>query len=231
MVELLAPFVFFADIYFGKSFLPVYEINRHVIEHYKGEMEGSMNRQFRKFFEVYLKKNSFIKTIAEIGFNRGHGSMTFLSTREDISVVSFDIGIHPLHYAKEFIDQRFPGRHELVIGDSTQTVSKYAKEHAEQKFDLIFIDGGHEYDVALKDIENMKSMSHSETVVIMDDLMPWRSFGKGPFLAWKEANNRKLVQEISIWADLGKNYKQIPSHPRLSSEKNYQHVWAVGFYK
>lgn len=31
--------------------------------------------------------------------------------------------------AKEFVDERYPGRHELVIGNSVDTVPAYADEH------------------------------------------------------------------------------------------------------
>ena len=82
---------------------------------------------------------SKIKTILEIGFNGGHSADFFLSHR-GVSVVSFELtpGNQAL-VGKKYMDEKYPGRHEIVWGDSTMTVPKFES----RKFDLIFIDGGH----------------------------------------------------------------------------------------
>ena len=73
----------------------------------------------------------------EIGFNAGHSSELFLKYTS-AHVTSFDLGEHPyVSHAKEYIDA-YPGRHSLIIGDSTVTVPKCIG-----KYDIIFIDGGH----------------------------------------------------------------------------------------
>ena len=81
-------------------------------------------------------------------------------------VTSFDLGEHPyVTHAKEYIDAYYPGRHSLILGDSTVTVPKCIG-----KYDVIFIDGGHDYEVASADLQNAKKLARKNTIV-MDDTM------------------------------------------------------------
>lgn len=138
-----------------------------------------------------------IKTVLEIGFNAGHSSEVFLSSgvRE---MVSFDFGHHPCVAAgKEWIDTQYPERHVLILGDSTKTVPAYA---CHQKFDLIFVDGGHFYDTVMKDLTNVQSFAHANTIVAVDDVVrttDWqRSYTIGPTRAWKEWVGTGKITEL-----------------------------------
>jgi len=69
-----------------------------------------------------LTQTSGALAIAEIGFNIGFSSIAFLEAAPDTTVVSFELDRrHAVVMAKEFVDARYPGRHELVIGDSRTT--------------------------------------------------------------------------------------------------------------
>jgi predicted O-methyltransferase YrrM len=144
-----------------------------------------------------LSSDKNIKNILEIGFNAGHSADTFLGINSDCNLVSFDIGEHSyVKVAKEFIDSIYPTRHTLILGDSTKTIPKY---ESDIKFDLIFIDGGHSYEVARADLLNCKRFAHKDTIVIMDDTMykkVWEAeYTKGPTKAWQEGIKNNIIIE------------------------------------
>lgn len=138
------------------------------------------------------------KYILEIGFNAGHSSHSFLKFLPESIVVSFDIGTHPyVKRAKELIDQVYPERHTLILGDSVVTVPSFDNR---QKFDVIFIDGGHQYSVVKADIENSKRFAHPQTLLLVDDTVrkpKWnKNPNKGPTQAWMEAVQSGQVVEL-----------------------------------
>ena len=141
--------------------------------------------------------NPNVKNVFEIGFNAGHSCDTFLNSNDNISVVSCDLGYHNyVIYGKSYIDQKYPERHKLIIGDSTITLPKFIKNTSE-KFDIIFIDGGHEYEVAYSDLTNCKHLAHKDTIVIMDDVTNAANevYNRGPSKAWKDCIAQNIVVE------------------------------------
>jgi len=143
-----------------------------------------------------------VKTVLEIGFNAGHSSVFFL-THPDVSVVSFEMtpGNQTL-LGKKYIDEKFPGRHEMIWGDSTLTVPKFES----RKFDLIFVDGGHDIEVARADLVNCMRFAKPDTILMMDDVIykhEWSAkYSVGPTRAWKEFINISVVEE-TFHHDLG----------------------------
>jgi predicted O-methyltransferase YrrM len=130
-------------------------------------------------------------TALEIGFNAGHSADTLLRSNKNLELVSFDIGLHDyVKPAAGFIQFLHPGRHQLVLGDSTETLPHYIETHPDKKFDLLFIDGGHDYEVAKADLENCLKLAHSDSVIVMDDTIyvpAWeKDYSKGPTKVWKE---------------------------------------------
>jgi len=175
---------------------------------------------------LYLYKSAKrpgITSIAEIGFNLGFSAYAFLKSSPRVSVVSFDIGGHSyIPAAKAIIDRKFPGRHTLIYGDSTKTVPEFAKQHPGTAFDLIFIDGGHAYEVARADIQNMKSLAGAKTGVIIDDLTPWLPWGEGPTRAWIEAIQGGVIVQEELYKDgVRVNTIQPPG----------ERSWALGHYR
>ena len=140
-----------------------------------------------------------IKNILEIGFNAGHSTDIFLNTNADCKVISFDIGEHDyVKVAKEFIDRTHSGRHTLNLGDSTKTIPKY---ETDIKYDLIFIDGGHSYEIARADLLNCKRFAHKDTIVIMDDTIYRKDWEKewtiGPTRVWQEGIKNNTIIEAN----------------------------------
>ena len=161
-----------------------------------GAGEGSSSAE-ELLYLSRLARRIDARSIAEIGFNAGCSSYAMLKNAPDAAVVSFDLGEHAsVAVNKMLIDKKFPGRHTLITGDSRETVPAFARSNPDLRFDLIFIDGGHEYEAARADIVNMRTLSSRNTAVVMDDLVPWQSYGAGPTRAWEEAiSNMELRQE------------------------------------
>lgn len=139
-----------------------------------------------------------INNILEIGFNGGHSSEIFLSSNKNVKVVSFDINAH--HYVmkgKNFIDKNYPVRHTLITGDSTNTIPKY---QTDIKFDIIFIDGGHDFEIASKDVKNCKRFAKDNTILIVDDIVRDKNlichWNQGPNKSWKIAIENGDVVEL-----------------------------------
>lgn len=185
-------------------------------DHYKQQkivsFEGhsQLNKDETNFLRNIINEKS-IQTILEIGFNGGHSSETFLSASKNTTVVSFDIGHH--HYVqvgKRYLDNLYPGRHELILGNSLVTIPQYyynnvnpykrSINHPCMEFDLVFIDGGHQYHEARGDLFNCKYLSHPDTIVIMDDTMKTsesiQSWNMGPNRAWQAGIDNGIVQPL-----------------------------------
>ena len=184
-------------------------------------VEGSSSPEQQDYLRR-LVRQSKARLVGEIGFNAGFSSLAFLSASADVQVVSFDIGCHEVvATAKEFVDSQYPGRHELVLGDSAWSVPRYRTQNPEASFDIVFIDGGHEYEEARDDISNMRALSHPGTSVVIDDLTPWFWWGEGPTRAWTEAISQGMIAPVEIVKD-GQRVHDI--------EPPGERSWGLGHY-
>jgi predicted O-methyltransferase YrrM len=127
-----------------------------------------------KLTDVFINKaknisnlllNKQINNVMEIGFNAGFSTLLMLLTNPNVKINCFDIAEHKYTipcYNK--LKELFKDRINLTIGDSTKTVINNS-----DIYDLIHIDGGHDNNVAISDIENSYRLSRSGTILIMDD--------------------------------------------------------------
>ncbi len=176
-------------------------LNEYLIERGIRELEGNISDVPAQQVElVNLSKN--VKTALEIGFNAGHSAEIMLGNNPELNLISFDLGDHAYSLlGKQYIDMKYPGRHTLIIGDSRISIPKFIKDFPGKTFDLLFIDGGHEYEIAKADLENCRYLAHKESIVILDDTVMHPGniiydFNIGPNKALMELNSKKILIDV-----------------------------------
>jgi hypothetical protein len=157
-----------------------------VDEGYSAQLDG------QAAFYTLLASQPWVRQICEVGFNAGHSAFYWLAANNRTRLLSFDLGIHP--YSKkmaDFLSDLFPDRLRIVWGDSTQTVPQLVAslkaENMSLSCDVIVLDGGHDYPIAVADLRNMRAFVTSPlNVVIMDDTPCVAFWCEGPTKAWLE---------------------------------------------
>jgi predicted O-methyltransferase YrrM len=150
---------------------------------------------------INLSKNTPIN-VMEIGFNAGHSAEVFLRNNKQLTLTSFDLGGHDyVSHAKKYIDVTYPNRHTLILGDSMVTIPIYLKNNKDTKFDLIFIDGGHDYNIAKTDMENCFHLAHKDTIIALDDTIFTKGWERGhtigPTRTWTEHLQQNKIIELN----------------------------------
>ena len=166
------------------------------------QFEGHCKQCLPQLVDLINLTNKPNINVMEIGFNAGHSAELFLQNNKDLTLTSFDLGHHNyVKSAKEFIDLTYPYRHILILGDSRTTIPFYLQNNKDTKFDIIFIDGGHDYEIAKSDMENCFHLAHKDTIVILDDTMftkHWETFWTiGPTRTWKEHLEQNKIIELN----------------------------------
>jgi predicted O-methyltransferase YrrM len=167
----------------------------------EGHVGNTQVQRQREFLTSLVRGLRDKAALLEIGFNAGHSSVLFLAENTTLHVHSFDMNRHGcVASGKEYIEANFPGRHRLVQGDSRLTVPQFFKVSPHRMFDVIFIDGGHDFDNALSDLRNCRNLARAETILLVDDTIEnpeWRTdWSIGPTKAWKKMVADSLVDEI-----------------------------------
>jgi predicted O-methyltransferase YrrM len=146
------------------------------------------------------------KRIGQIGFLAGHFVCSALTILPDeFTVVSFDIGDHRhSHAAAKWISNHFEGRHEVIWGNSRETLRQYADacRGVTLPFDLIIVDGDHSLFGASADLDNVWRLARTGTFVFMDDLGT-NAFNDGPKLAWEAAIKTDHIEPFDQFTDVG----------------------------
>lgn len=110
-------------------------------------------------------------TVCEVGFNMGHSALYWLIVGAS-RVLSFDLGEHAyISPAATWLTERFPGRVQVIVGDSRVTVPSFHAMWPDVRCDLIFVDGGHTEAAAEADLRNFEPMANrTHHIVLMDDV-------------------------------------------------------------
>jgi predicted O-methyltransferase YrrM len=147
-----------------------------------------------------------IRKMAEIGLNGGHSAENFLMACPYLELfVSFDINQHPYtKYAAQYFSRRYSKIFQFIQGDSNLTVPFYALKNPSQKFDLIYIDGGHTFECAKNDIVNCKKIAHRDTILWIDDC----DLGSDDYVnkAVKQSVREGIIRVVNVFPSYDPKY-------------------------
>jgi predicted O-methyltransferase YrrM len=174
------------------------QLHPYLVENGFSQFEGSIQQVPEQIDKIrdFLVETYRPQSILEIGFNAGHSAEVFLYYSDKTHITSIDIGEHPyVACGKKYLNETYPGRHILILGDSKSVLPNLHTSYPEKTFDMILIDGDHSFEGAFTDLVNCRLFSHADTIVIMDDTKYLLDGNMdGPTCAW----NRGLQEGIII---------------------------------
>jgi len=119
------------------------------------------------FFTEFLEKFQ-INNVVEIGFLAGHISEYFL--KKGCKVTSFDLGkFKSIPAGKRYLDMNYQ-KHELIKGDSKETLPKFIETNKES-IDLLIIDGAMDESTIAHDFANAMKLANEDTVIFVNNVV------------------------------------------------------------
>ena len=169
-----------------------------------------------RFFYQLCKPNS-IKNILEIGTNLGVSGQYFIKALENKKNTKF-VTLEGVKGLCEMASARFnrlttQNRFEVVHGLYDKTLPSVLKSR--MRFDLVFIDGNHQYEATLKYFKLVKNNLTDGALVIFDDI----HWSKGMRKAWEEISVQKEIAFSINFFKLG----IIVFDPKQTKPTNYHH--------
>ena len=139
------------------------------------------------------KENEDEKIIGlEIGFNSGFSSLLMLMSNPNLYLTCVDINDHSYTTpCYQVLKSFFGDRIHLIPKSSTIAIPEFIEE--ERKFDFIHIDGCHETEVVIEDIDNCMKCCKEGTIILMDDT-EWGNINE----EWNKAIQKYNLKNYNI---------------------------------
>jgi hypothetical protein len=177
-------------------------------------LEGSIIGFVKKMNVLaHYANDERVETICEVGFNVGHSAALMAIHNPKATFLEFDVFYH--NYSalalSSLQDVFFPDRDFLgIAGDSTISVSRFARMFPERKCNLIMIDGGHTREILRQDINSFSQLANrSYHRVFVDDSTMGDLFDEySSFLvgAAEETLDKKMVFELDSWSETAERH-------------------------
>jgi predicted O-methyltransferase YrrM len=125
----------------------------------------------RGLLMYYLVRKKEIKSVLEIGFGRGYATFCMAKAMCDHGIDGTITTVDPA-FDKTFLEDLtkvFPRIWFEKIQFIQATSDEFFKEHTDEKYDFIYIDGDHRYEAVKNDWENSKDKY--EKFLLFDDYL------------------------------------------------------------
>lgn len=136
-----------------------------------------------------------ISNVLEIGFLHGSSALMFLMNT-DANVTSIDIFANTK--SEEYISNMFPDRFKIVHGNSKDVLNSLLAGN--ETYDVIYIDGGHDYKTVKDDLLACQYLMNDDTVIIMNDVVSdsdLRMFwNNGPTQVYIETDKVDILDKV-----------------------------------
>jgi len=175
---------------------------RNYFECSKGKF-GHMTELQAEFITEQLKENK-LNNVLEIGFAGGRHTYTVLKTFSVKKWITVDIDYdyHNGRHKTDDIKKEFDNVEiDFVEGDSRLIITNdFMTKNFPEGIDYALVDGGHGYDVALKDMQNVFKHLKAGGIMIVDDYKSKRCPIKTVDMAVEHfaKNNKVDFQTVSL---------------------------------
>ena len=171
--------------------------------------DGHFNENQRDLFiEILYRVKP--KNILEIGFASGRSCCTALIAANPEKMISVDINLDYMGARENanLLMSDFKNL-EIIEGDSKQILNKdFLEKEFPGGLDFVFVDGGHSYEDAFKDMANTYGFINSGGVMIVDDFKSGPPDGCSILDVDKavEDYSKEFNAEYQVWYNSGKGF-------------------------